>query len=72
MNNKHDPSRLVRKSYNYAPEDAGRIAQECVMLGYSIGWSGSLELLSEIQRLLAPFNISYVDDMWGEWAPTKR
>jgi hypothetical protein len=47
---------------------AAEIAEEVVFTGRSTGWSGTLEQCEEVQDILRPFNIAYVDDMLGEYA----
>ena len=39
---------------------AGIIASEVIESGKSDGWQGSLEELSQIEKILSDFNISYV------------
>ena len=46
---------------------AGIIASEVVVSGKSDGWQGSLEELSQVEKILSNFNIFYMDDFVGEW-----
>lgn len=46
---------------------AADIAHDVVLDGYSEGWSGTAELLAEVQAILAPMGIRYLDDMRGRW-----
>ena len=46
---------------------AGIIASEVIESGKSDGWQGSLEELSQIEKILSDFNISYVNDFAGKW-----
>ena len=49
---------------------AGIIASEVIESGKSDGWQGSLEELSQVEKILSAFNISYVNDFAGEWGHT--
>lgn len=53
-------------------DDASEIARLVVLHGETAGWGGDLPELAEIQRILAPFGIVYVDDLRGAWAPARR
>lgn len=68
-----------RASDNYYGSDveaaaqlAGEIAADVVARGGSDGWvaasSDQLKTAREVERILARFNIGYVDDMRGRWA----
>lgn len=46
---------------------AGIIASEVIESGKSDGWQGSLEELSQVEKILSGFNIFYVDDFVREW-----
>jgi hypothetical protein len=46
---------------------AGIIASEVIESGKSIGWQGSLEEFSQVEKILSDFNIFYVNDFVGEW-----
>ena len=46
---------------------AGIIASEVIESGKSDGWQGSLEELSQVEKILSTFNIFYLDDFAGEW-----
>jgi hypothetical protein len=56
------------RKYSNAKHNAATIANEVVTEGCSGGWCGDTDALDEIKRLLAPFNIGYVDDFTGRWA----
>jgi hypothetical protein len=58
----------TKRKCSDAKRDAATIAREIVADGSSDGWCGDPDLLDEIKRLLAPFNIGYVDDFTGRWA----
>ena len=51
---------------------AGIIAGEVIEYGKSDGWQGSLEELSQIEKILSNFNIFYVNDFVGEWGTGQR
>jgi len=51
---------------------AGIIAGEVIGSGKSDGWQGSLEELSQVEKILSEFNIFYVDDFAGEWRHMQR
>lgn len=51
---------------------AGIIAGEVIESGKSDGWQGRSEELSQIKEILSKFNISYVSDLFGEWAYRQR
>lgn len=48
-------------------EAAVQIVEDVLGDGFSTGWSGSLEELETMKKILEPLNITYVDDMRGEW-----
>ncbi len=50
---------------------AGIIAGEVIESGKSDGWQGSLEELSQVEKILSVFNIFYVNDFAGEWGHKK-
>jgi len=50
---------------------AGHIAMEVVENGESVGWAGHEKDVARVEKILAPFNIGYVDDMFGKWARVK-
>ena len=50
--------------------DAGTIAREVVLEGYSEGWMGGSHTVAEVKKILAPLGIRYVDDIRGRWEPT--
>jgi hypothetical protein len=67
----------MRRYSNDARCDAALIAAECITQGKSTGWSGddaTAADLTERERILAPYNVHYVDDMRGEWRhlPARR
>lgn len=68
---RYNPAKMVRKIYAEPRNNAAVIARECVYQGYSNGWLGDVYLKEEVEKILAPFNIVYTDDMWGEWTPKK-
>jgi hypothetical protein len=43
------------------------IAGEIIESEKSDGWQGSLEELSQFEKILCNFNIFYVNDFVGEW-----
>ena len=43
------------------------IAGEVIESGKSDGWQGSLEELSQVEKILSSFNIFYANDFAGEW-----
>ena len=45
----------------------GIIANEVIESGKSDGWQGSLEELSQVEKILRNFNTFYVNDFAGEW-----
>jgi hypothetical protein len=47
--------------------DAACIAGEVIAEGASEGWTGGSAAAAVVERILAPFNIGYVDDMTGRW-----
>jgi hypothetical protein len=51
---------------------AGIIAGEVIESGKSDGWQGSLEELSEVEKILSAFNIFSVNDFVGEWGHRQR
>ena len=51
---------------------AGIIAGEVIESGKSDGWQGSLEELSQVEKILSNFNIFYVNDFVGEWGHRQR
>lgn len=51
---------------------AATIAHEVIVHKCSARWCGSLEDLEQMQTILKPFNIVYVDDMSGKWALRKE
>ncbi len=60
--------RTLRTYTNDAFADAVRIAGEVIAEGASDGWSGYDNAApAMVERILAPFNIGYVDDMTGSW-----
>ena len=46
---------------------AGIKSGEVIESGESDGWQGSLEELSQVEKILSKFNIFYVNDFAGEW-----
>jgi len=60
---------LVRKYRDCGSSNkvAGIIGSEVIESGKSDGWQGSLEELSQVEKILSEFNIFYVDDFAGEW-----
>ena len=50
---------------------AGIIAGEVIEAGKSDGWQGSLEELSQVEKILSAFNIVYLNDFVGEWGQKK-
>ena len=57
------------REYSYvAKQDAKRIIVEVIDKGFSDGWlSNKADYVDELSILLEPFNVYYVDDMFGEW-----
>ena len=50
-------------------EAAAIIVGECVRSGHSAGWAtNDLDLMERIENLCGKFNVSYVNDLSGEWA----
>jgi hypothetical protein len=43
------------------------IAAEVVRGGESVGWAGTVQEREAVAELLAPFGISYLDDIRGAW-----
>ena len=43
------------------------IVLDCSREGKSMGWSGSVEEVTDLQKTLAPFNIHYACDFTGTW-----
>lgn len=69
MSDKYNPAKLVKKTYSDNPkQDAAQIASECILQGYSNGWSGTTEQVEKVRWILYPHTIYYRDDMWGEWS----
>ena len=48
------------------------IAGEVIESGKSDGWQGSLEELSQVEKILSKFNIFYVNDFVGEGGHRQR
>jgi hypothetical protein len=59
---------MTRRYTANSRDDAAAIAAECVRSRKSTGWAGDIEHREAVEEILRPFNISYVDDMRGEWA----
>ena len=51
---------------------AATIASEVILEKSSKYWCGSLEDLAQIQSILKPFGIGYMDDFIGEWKQIKE
>lgn len=51
---------------------AATIAHEVIVHKCSSMWCGSLEDLDQLKDILRPYNIVYVDDMFGKWALKKE
>jgi hypothetical protein len=48
---------------------AAAILADCAEKGKSTGWaSNTIEELHVMETKLAPFNVKYVNDFYGEWA----
>jgi hypothetical protein len=45
---------------------------EVIESGKSNVWQGSLEELSQVEKILCNFNIFYVNDFAGEWGHRQR
>lgn len=60
----------VKRYRDYSTDRAAAadIAADVVCAGRSDGWTGSSEELGRISEILRPFEIVYVDDMFGAWA----
>lgn len=54
-----------------ARRDAADIARDVIATGRSTWWSGERAQCEAVERLLAPFGIVYLDDMRGEWGPSR-
>jgi hypothetical protein len=57
----------MNRRYHLPRETAAEILKDIALTGESTGWSGSEELLIQLEQILDKFNVEYVDDFHGTW-----
>ena len=47
--------------------DAAQILSDVALHGQSTGWAGDIDHVERLMHRLAPFGVTYTDDMHGTW-----